>query len=182
MGPPVSPVVANPYMEFFEELALDTAPVKHGLWNRYVDDICIVKKGTTEGLLDHLNSVRPSIQLTVEAEKDGMLPFLDTLLCKWEDGSLDVTVYRKPTHTDCYLGFQSHHPPHVKRGLVRCMYDRACAIASKQDNLQKEEDHFSMVLRSNGYPGAFIHSAAQPPQCEEGPQVLPLERSIHSRC
>ena len=79
MGSPVSAVVANLYMEFFEDLALDTAPVKPRLWKRYVDDTCcIVKKGATEGLLDHLNSVRPYIQLTVEVEKDGMLPFLDT--------------------------------------------------------------------------------------------------------
>ena len=145
---------------------------------RYVDDTCcIVKKDATEGLLDHLNSVRPSIQLTVEAERDGMLPFLDTLLRRREDGHLDVTVYRKPTHTDRYLDFQSHHPPHVKRGLVRCLYDRARAIASTQDNLQKEEHHLSEVLRSNGYPGAFIRSAAWPPQREEDPQDLPSERS-----
>ena len=98
MGSPVSAVVANLYMDFFEELALDTAPVKSHLWKRYVDDTCcIVKKDVTERLLDHLNSVQPSIQLTVEVEKDGMLPFLDTLLHKREDGSLDVTVYRNVT-------------------------------------------------------------------------------------
>ena len=168
----------QPLHEFFEELALDNAPVKPRLWKRYVDDTCcIVKKDATEGLLDHLNSVRPSIQLTVEVEKNGMLPFLDTLLRKREDGSLDITVYRKPTHTDRYLDFQSHHPPHVKRGLVRCLHDRARAIVSNQDKLQKEEHHLSKVLRSSGYPGAFIHSAARPPQREEGPQDLPPERS-----
>ena len=58
MGSPVSAVVANLYMEFFEGVALNTAPVKLRLWKRYVDDTCcIVKKDMTEGLLDHLNSV-----------------------------------------------------------------------------------------------------------------------------
>ena len=54
----------------------------------------------------------------MEVEKDGALPFLDTLLRRKEDGSLDITVYRKPTHTDRYLNFQSHHLRRVKRGLI----------------------------------------------------------------
>ena len=116
MGSPVSAVVANLYMEIFEELALKSAPGKPRLWRRYIDDTCcIMKKGTVEGLLDHLTSVRPSIRLTVEVEKDGGLPFLNTRLQRREDGGLDVTVYRKPTHTDRYLVFQSHHPP-MSRG------------------------------------------------------------------
>ena len=96
-----------------------------------------VKKG--EGLLSHLNSVRPSIKFTVEVEKEGSLPFLDALLQRKDDGNLDVTVYRKPTHTDRYLDFRSHHPSHVKRGLVRCLYDRARSITTRQEDLQKEE-------------------------------------------
>ena len=135
MGSPVSAVVVNLYMDFFEELALRSAPTKPRLWKRYVDDTCcIVKKGTMEGLLSHLNSVWPSIKFTVEVEKEGSLPFLDALLQRKDDGNLDVTVYRKPTHTDWYLDFLSHHPSHVKRGLVRCLYDRARSITTRQEN------------------------------------------------
>ena len=72
MGSPVSAVVANLYMDLFEELALWSAPVK-----QYVDDTCcIVKRGMAEELLDHLNSVRPSIQFTLELEREGALPFV----------------------------------------------------------------------------------------------------------
>ena len=58
-----------------------------------------------EALLDHLNSVCLSIKFTVEVEKEVTLPFLDTLLRRKGDCTLDVTVYRKPTHTDRYLDF-----------------------------------------------------------------------------
>lgn len=92
----------------------------------------------------------------MEVERDGSLPFLDTLLWRKVDGSLDVTVYRKPTHTDRYLDFQSHHPPHVKRGLARYLHDKAKIITSLQDNLTHKECPIATVLKQNGYSDAFI--------------------------
>ena len=79
-----------------------------------------------------------------------------------DGGKLNVTVYRKPTHTGRYLDFWSHHSSNVKRGLVRCLYDRARSITTRQDNLQKEECHLTKVLKQNGYPSAFIHSSSLP--------------------
>ena len=57
------------------------------------------------------------------------------------DGSLDISVYKKPTHTDQYLHFESHHLTHVKRGVVTCLHDRAREIIIMQDSFQKEVDH-----------------------------------------
>ena len=46
MGSPVSAVVTNIYMEFFEELALEMAQIRPRLWKRYVDKtFCIHRKG-----------------------------------------------------------------------------------------------------------------------------------------
>ena len=99
-----------------------------------------LRKGSTAKPLDHFKGVRPTIKFTVEREEDRTLPFLDTLLRSREDGSLDVFIYRKPTHTDWYLHLESHHPTHVKRSVLRCLHDRAREIISTQDNLQKEVD------------------------------------------
>ena len=100
----------------FNHCHIDNGSTHPRLWKRYVDDtFCILRKGSTEELLHHLNGVRPTIKFMVEQEDDGTLPFLDTLLRRREDGSLDVSVYRKPTHTDRYLHFESHYLTHVER-------------------------------------------------------------------
>lgn len=42
MGPLLSPVVANIYMQDFEQRALTKAPLKPSLWLRYVDDTFVI--------------------------------------------------------------------------------------------------------------------------------------------
>ena len=116
-------------------------------------------------------SIQPSIQFTLELEKDGSLPFLNTHLRSKKDDSLNITVYQKTTHTDLYLNFKSHHPIHVRKGLVRCLYDRARKVTTTPAHLQKEEKHLENVLKLNGYPTQFIHvSATPPPRLQLEPQ------------
>ena len=89
----VSAVVANLYMELFEELALELAPSRPRFWKRYVDDTCcILRTSDVDGLLSHLNSLRPTIKFTMELEEEESLPFLDTKLTRLADGKLDITV------------------------------------------------------------------------------------------
>ena len=64
-------------MEDVEQRALATSPVKPFFWKRYVDDVISAVSGNDMHLLSHLNSVEPSIQFTLEREKDRHLPFLD---------------------------------------------------------------------------------------------------------
>ena len=100
--------------------------------------------------LGHINSLRPTIKFTMEQEKEGSLPFLDTLLTWRKKGKIDIGIYRKSMHTDRYLQYSSHHPEHVKRGMASCLFHRARTIAVGE-NIQKEEHHLKTVLRTNGY-------------------------------
>ena len=131
MGSPVSPILANFFMEWLEQQAIATAPIdcKPKLWKRYVDDILeIIKRGKVEGLTDHLwvNGIDKTncIKFTHKPDKNGQIPFLDTLITRREDGPIKLLVYRKATHTDQYLSFQSHHPLQHKLAVIRTLYGK----------------------------------------------------------
>ena len=68
-----------------------------------------------------------------------------------------VAVYRKPTHTDRYLDFNSSHPVSAKRAVVRALRDRAENVCSDPEILAKEIEHLSKVLHYNNYPQWMIN-------------------------
>ena len=105
MGSPLSPVMANIYMEQFQKEVLETAPLKPSLWLRYVDDTFVLWQHQEDAtsLLTHLNSIEPAIQFTMEREKDQTLPFLDVRVEKTQHG-FSTSVYHKPTSTGRYIG------------------------------------------------------------------------------
>ena len=97
----------------------------------------------------HLNGVEKSIQFTVELECDGKLPFLDLLLSHESDGSITTAVYRKSTHTDRYLDFESLSH---KKSVVNTLLSRARSHSSSTSTATVELNHVICALKSNGYP------------------------------
>ena len=131
MGSPVSVVVANLVMEDIEERALSTFHPPPRFWKRYVDDMCAaLPLDQIPPFLDHLNSIEPCVQFTVEEESDGRLAFLDVQLSRNDDGTVCTSVYCKATHTNQYLAFESHHPIAHKVAVVKTLMSRAEALSS----------------------------------------------------
>ena len=164
MGSPLSPAIANFYMESFEASALETAALKPVCWYRYVDDTFVIWSHGQEKLRDfllHLNSIHPQIQFTMEIESDGQLPFLDVLVRRKDDGTLGHSVYRKPTHTDRYLHKRSNHHPCQKRAVLKTLLCRATRIC-EPENFSVEIKHLENSLQANGYSLSEIRRSFQP--------------------
>ena len=160
MGSPVSVVVSNLVMESLENKALMTYPNPPRVYKRYVDDIaCVINKADIVNFHKHLNSQDRNIQFTLERYPAEGLPFLDTLNTVNEDGSIDIAVYRKATHTDRYLNFDSHHPKQHKSSVVQTLLNRAESIPSKeQDKIKERQRVFRSLHEGNGYPKELIRS------------------------
>ncbi|KFD50626.1 hypothetical protein M513_08433 [Trichuris suis] len=128
MGSPLSPVLAELFMEHLEDKAFSEADKKilPRLFKRYVDDIFVIIESSREdNFLNFFNRLFPNtISFTIEKEVSGKLPFLDSLVIRMPE-RLKTNVYRKPTHSDRYIHFSSHHPRAVMKGVIRGMARRA---------------------------------------------------------
>ena len=128
-----------------------------------MDDVCAaVNSSLVQTLQCHLNNIEPSIQFTVERETNRKISFLDVTVCRQDNGRLSTKVYRKPTHTERYLSFHSHHPVAHKRAVVKSLTDRAKTIPSSSDQQSKEMKHVTAALVANGYPKRFVIDVGKP--------------------
>ena len=104
-----------------------------------------------------------------------------------DDGTITTSVHRKPTHTNQYLAFNSHHPTAHKVSVVKTLMKRASTLCSSVIQRVTEEKEVIKALRSNGYPYGFImkHSGyrlhppeSQPKACLTLPYIKGLAEEI----
>ena len=88
-------------------------------------------------------------------ESNGEIAFIHTLL-KQNNGEISVLVYRRPTHTDQYLHYRSHHQTSCKESVVSSLFNRAYSIITNKDDLHKENTRIEQVLKENGYQESII--------------------------
>jgi hypothetical protein len=175
MGSPVSPVIANFFIEEFEERALNQATLKPNCWYRYVDDTFVIwphGKTSLTNFLEHLNGLHKNIQFTMEIEENGHPPFLDIDIYRKRDGSLGHKVYRKPTHTNLYLHKLSHHHPANKHSVLSSLIHRVRALCG-QDSLSQELDFLTTIFKQNGYNDHQIQQTMKPARQTSEPEKKP---------
>ena len=69
-----------------------------------------IKTQEVQAFTEHIFSTDSNIKFTREDVRNNRLAFLDCAAHIDEDRSLHIGVYRKPTHRDQCLLFDSHHP------------------------------------------------------------------------
>ena len=86
-----------------------------------------------------------------DKKEDGSIPFLESIVKPEADGSLSITVYKKPKHTDQYSQWDGHHHLSAKFSDIHTLSHRAKAVCSKPELLQQEMDHLRKALTKCKY-------------------------------
>jgi hypothetical protein len=158
MGSPLSPILADLYMDKMERKIMDKGKGKIKFWKKYVDDVFAIIQGDgdPEEILHQANSISVTVKFTLEQEKDGSLPFLDIVITRREN-QLETSVYRKKTDSGRFLHYDSNHPRSVKVGVANCLLNRATTQCITQGDRRREHEQVKSTLRRNGYPDTVFN-------------------------
>ena len=99
MGSPLGPMLADFFVAKLESGLLPRSIETLPIYLRYVDDTFIVadERVQINQILSQYNIAHPAIKFTVECEKEDKISFLDVLLTRRYDGTLQRAIHRKPT-------------------------------------------------------------------------------------
>ena len=85
------------------------------------------------------------------------MPFLDTFVTPRSDGSLETKVYRKPSPTNQYMWWDSHHAINKKYSIISTLLHRARNICSNKEFLEEEQANIQKALSACKYPHWVIN-------------------------
>ena len=87
-----------------------------------------LKRTQLENFFHCINNLYQNIKFTMEEESNRLLAFLGIVL-KQNNRKIPVLVYRKPTHTDQYLHYSSHHLTSCKGNVLSSLFNRSYSIS-----------------------------------------------------
>ncbi|XP_055543585.1 uncharacterized protein LOC129729127 [Wyeomyia smithii] len=152
MGNPLSPTVADLVMKALLDSVIAKLDFPIPVLRKYVDDLCLaLPKDKVNDVLSTFNEYNSNIQFTCEIENNKRLPFLDMVLIRQPDQSVETEWYAKPMASGRFLDYFSTHPLHMKNNVVTNFMRR---VKDFSTNLSPKEVKtiIDRHLKINHYP------------------------------
>ncbi|XP_036344076.1 uncharacterized protein LOC118753307 [Rhagoletis pomonella] len=156
MGSPASPVIADIVMEELLTNFEKDSDNKQRLLTKYVDDVfAIIKTETMDKMLNTLNNYNKTIKFTIEIERDGQLPYLDTLIIR-KNNIITFDWYKKPTASGRLINFNSKHE---KKAILNTASNFIRRVLSISDQIYhtKNITIIKEILGRNEFPRGMIN-------------------------
>ena len=150
-GNPEVPSVANIFVKYVVDQKILPHPEVYNLNKmshraRFLDDIWGIWGGSEESFrlfLEMVNGVGKEFGVTFTGDCGTSVEFLD-VTTKLVGGTVETTMYVKPTDSTRYLNRRSYHSRHTFKGMPYSQFRRAAAICS---DLADRECHIQRMER-----------------------------------
>ncbi|CAH8463998.1 unnamed protein product [Heterobilharzia americana] len=154
MRSPISGLIAEALMHRLEAIILPVIKPKFSI--PYVDDTFVINKKDNIENTHSLINVSSDIKFIIKRKSKYQLPFLDVLVSRINAGKLDTQVYRKPTHTDQILNYNSNNPTTHKISCLQTLFRKVRTHCNTTNSRRDEQNYLISILKRNAYPRNFV--------------------------
>lgn len=149
---PLAGVMAELIVRHKEVSVIEVFKAELKLYTRYVDDDCVIWRGTSrhQSMADQFTDCTLGLKVKVEQMSNDGFHFLDVSV-RTEEGEYVTDIYRKPTHSPVFILAWSHDPYTYKLATFRSMYSRACMHITKWSDRLKEVHYIMAQVYIFGY-------------------------------
>lgn len=160
MGKSFGGSFANIYMGEWESSALQSSPLQPSFWCRFQDDIFAIWPHGLDSLHSfhlHLNSQDPRIQVEMKHDSDS-IDFLDLTMYRASPAATQLShkIFLKESACHSLLPRDSHHPPHVYRGVLFSQILRWALRSSTKEDFDATRHRVTPVWRAQGATRSII--------------------------
>ena len=162
MGTKMGPSYANLFMGFLESKLHSqyTGPIPF-LFKRYIDDcLGITSMPMTDILsfIEFMNNLHPSIKFTHEISSS-TVDFLDIKI-SIISGTIQTSVYYKPTDSHSYLLYSSSHPKRCKDSIPYSQFLRLRRLCSDDADFREQCSILAEFFEHRGYSHDIVRKAS----------------------
>ncbi|XP_043943205.1 kinesin-like protein KIF21A [Protopterus annectens] len=107
-------------------------------------------QNSAKEFVDYLGKTTDFLNFTFTWKKES-ISYLDLLICKGE-GGFRSNIYRKENYSNSLLHFNSNHPFHQRKGLIKAQMVRTSRLVSQDDEYREEMFKLIGMFIDRGYP------------------------------
>lgn len=170
MGSPLSPVMADIYMNEFEKRIITESKHRDKIktWLRYVDDILLIWEGNDEEFEEFVNEINGMEQkINFQEEVGGKeINYLD-LHITINNGMFKFDIFRKKTYSDLIIPNESYHPISHKMAALNSFCNRAVQYLKENESKNIEIKRIKQIAKNNNYNPRLIDKIVKRIEGEE---------------
>ena len=98
-----------------------------------------------------MNNIDKHLEFKLLEEENNTINYLDLSIHR-NTNSIDLGIYKKPTHTDVTIKFSSNHPYEYKLTAFNCYVNRMLVLPITKQAKEQERKIILSIAQNNGPP------------------------------